>query len=827
MRGPDESFVQEDDDEAIRRKYADSEDLYGVAKDIAELPSTAEKRFKYFVKIVRDIAENSKLDKLLKAAYDDDRKGETVLHMVIRLYTFETQIQRNVVEILINTFPKLLLQERSQDSKYAGQTPLHLAICKGNVWLVNNMLRELASDERYSTWLRGVLEKRAYGTMFRNTVMMGELPLFISALTMNKDMYNLLLHYGASIDAKNSMGDNVCHSIIRYAHLYPDKGDALLEMCQAITEDPNPHDWSVEANRNRKMRKKIWLMENRARMTPLQAAASFGLHRIFAYIMNLEIYCNIHSHDGLFDIQTYDVTELDAISSMTRVEITGDNGMTSTLPENLARQVPTSEPPHRQSVLMMLLELDPSVAFHFLLFTVMRRLISMKWKAYRIVFYIMWLFHFLYMCFLTWYAVERAQQIPNSVTANGSVFDINLPPQFKRAIPEDRFALGYGIINLIVASFYISIDIVRMVKGKMRWTEVSFKNPYSNGWFRVFFLAFSVCLVIDFFASLGSDLYEHYCLIISVILGWFLMIFYLRALRPFSFFTVLIQKVLIGDVFRFSVILALEIIGFATAMYVSLQGSTAIDDENYSDYGRVLLSMFKLMVGLGDVAKFYETRHPVVCILIFVGFILLTALLMVNALIAMMGRTCVALIDDVGGVRSHDRHWKLQRMSIILYIESILPDSWIHKVGHQKSVQRYNDMIGRRRQMQRYRLEVRALRMDEDNIEGNTRLQTIKKTLGRPLSAISDNVRRLFRIKTDSSKERHLNTPETKKDSMKRKSKHRDVEGGAAQGFGVMHQSERDAAQKQQEPGIAHLDVYHIRHNAYDEHNGEAAFSRS
>lgn len=183
MRGPDESFVQDDDDEAIRRKYADSEDLYEVAKDIAELPNTAKKRFKYFEKIVRDIEENSKLDKLLKAAYDDDRKGETVLHMVIRLYTFDTQIQRDVVEILIKTFPKLLLQERSQDSKYAGQTPLHLAICKGNVWLVNSMLYELASK---NTWRRGVLEKRAYGTMFRNTVMMGELPLFIAALTMNK-----------------------------------------------------------------------------------------------------------------------------------------------------------------------------------------------------------------------------------------------------------------------------------------------------------------------------------------------------------------------------------------------------------------------------------------------------------------------------------------------------------------------------------------------------------------------------------------------------------------------------------------------------------------
>ena len=75
----------------------------------------------------------------------------------------------------------------------------------------------------------------------------------------------------------------------RYALLYPDKLQDILEMCKYINEDPAPYDSGEKATLNRKLRKKIWLMENKDGYNPLQLAAKFGQHDIFTFIMNLEV----------------------------------------------------------------------------------------------------------------------------------------------------------------------------------------------------------------------------------------------------------------------------------------------------------------------------------------------------------------------------------------------------------------------------------------------------------------------------------------------------------------------------------------------------------
>ena len=75
----------------------------------------------------------------------------------------------------------------------------------------------------------------------------------------------------------------------RYAFLYPEKLQDLLEMCSYISEDPAPYDSGSKAVMNRKLRKKIWLMENKDGYNPLQLAAKFGQHEIFTFIMNLDV----------------------------------------------------------------------------------------------------------------------------------------------------------------------------------------------------------------------------------------------------------------------------------------------------------------------------------------------------------------------------------------------------------------------------------------------------------------------------------------------------------------------------------------------------------
>ena len=483
-----------------------------------------------------------------------------------------------------------------------------------------------------------------------------------------------------------------------------------------------------------------------------------------------QAYCFENSKDGLFDIKIYDVTEIDAISWMESKDLIGMNeGMKNEMKtENASRRKAARESePFRKSIIMMLFDLEPSVAFQFILFPPIMRVVNQKWNAYRKYFYPWWIFHTIFMLFLTWNCVERSRQSHN---AQG-VYNINNAPVFAKKIPHDAFVTAFGVICIVVSVIYIAQDVIRIIKGRLPWTLKSFTNPYSGGWFRAMFVLFGICLIIDFFVAIWSTYYENYLLILAMIVGWYLTIFFIRAIRPFSFFTIMIQNVLIMDMSRFFVIIGIEVLAFATAMYMAIQGSSVEENSDYSDIWRTLFSMFGLIVGIGDMVSIYETRHPSLCIFILVGFIVMTTLLLLNALIAMMSRTCMELVENVGNVRTRDRHWKLQKLSVVLFFESILPSRFIFKVGTCQEVTRYNNTIHRRKMMKRYMLEVRSLQdEDGDGEEEGTMsaswgfrtavvnaLKNHKQaSTERPLSGLSDKFRNIF--KTRRKKARRKNT---------------------------------------------------------------------
>ena len=147
-----------------------------------------------------------------------ERKGETVLHTAIKRLQFTSAPEKEVFERLVDTFPKLLGQDRLR-AGYAGQTPLHMAVTKGNIWVANTLLTSMSKKE-HKARKPGILKRLAVGAVFTNTVMMAELPLSIAAVTCNKRMFDLLIEHGAELDGTNRHGDNACHSLIRYYSYY-------------------------------------------------------------------------------------------------------------------------------------------------------------------------------------------------------------------------------------------------------------------------------------------------------------------------------------------------------------------------------------------------------------------------------------------------------------------------------------------------------------------------------------------------------------------------------------------------------------------------------
>jgi transient receptor potential cation channel subfamily V protein 2 len=52
------------------------------------------------------------------------------------------------------------------------------------------------------------------------------------------------------------------------------------------------------------------------------------------------------------------------------------------------------------------------------------------------------------------------------------------------------------------------------------------------------------------------------------------------------------------------------------------------------------------MLGLGDIEFLYQARIPGLAVTLYVIFVILTYVLLINSLIAMMSQTCAVVLED-------------------------------------------------------------------------------------------------------------------------------------------------------------------------------------
>lgn len=155
--------------------------LYDLIRTFDQAPSTIERRKKI-------IGELKNLDEDGRKSYKDGEHvtekldGETILHTAVAHLNEAKKNHSKIFDAILEEMPYLVKQNRQFSAKYRGQTPFHMAVCKGNVSLVNKLLEALRNrGEDY----KKLMEIRATGGVFENTAMMGELPLTVAALTGN------------------------------------------------------------------------------------------------------------------------------------------------------------------------------------------------------------------------------------------------------------------------------------------------------------------------------------------------------------------------------------------------------------------------------------------------------------------------------------------------------------------------------------------------------------------------------------------------------------------------------------------------------------------
>ncbi|KAK3576042.1 hypothetical protein CHS0354_005198 [Potamilus streckersoni] len=645
----------------------------------------------------RRTVEKFKSDTVIKSfLLQKTNHNFTLVHAIVTLLTFTQEAEVELLEWLVTEAPWMAIEPRR--GSFEGQTPLHMAICKNSCIVAKILLEKLQTEKKEQ-----VLHTLASGSSFRQTVMRAELPLSVAACIGNIEMVDLLLQHGANLTRVNSRGDNIYQSLIQYVYLYPEKSEKVQSMLKHISEgnlggfnsDGNKlAHWHETGSDTRSIlgmtevekeqlflqRLNILFMKNNKGENPLQTAIRHGQSEIFNFILEMG-YCYFDCKEGTFDIKMYDVTDIAHSPSLQ--EDINKNRTANNEPGTgeassggfFAQRIVLKD--KKTSPLDFLFTMKQDCAFQFARSDPVSRLILQKWRFYRFLFYPTMVLHALFMCLLTWYAVERANVRRSTINHTR----IDVAKQFAgtdddNSASSNQFLTACGLINLIAGIAYFTQELIRAYRQRLQFTCKRLLSPYANNGFRIGFVFFSITLTIDVFA-LYAEYYIHYMLVASVLIGWCLGLFFLRALPQFCQFASLIQTVLTGDILRFFGILVLELIAFTTAMFMLMQGSDADEDFVKSWWAAFFIS-FQVMFGFSDI-KILQSENLVVLALLYILFVGLTTVLMVNSLIATISIMCTKLFhaDD------EMIHLRLHQYAIIRFLESVLPDRLVQKVERE------------------------------------------------------------------------------------------------------------------------------------------------
>ncbi|XP_040859443.1 transient receptor potential cation channel subfamily V member 4 isoform X3 [Ochotona curzoniae] len=252
-------------------------------------------------------------------------------------------------------------------------------------------------------------------------------------------------------------------------------------------------------------------------------------------------------------------------------------------------------------------------------------------------------------------------------------------PPYPYHTTVDYLRLAGEVITLLTGLLFFLTSIKDLFTKKCPGVN----SLFIDGSFQLLYFIYSVLVIVS--AALYLAGLEAYLavMVFALVLGWMNALYFTRGLKLTGTYSIMIQKILFKDLFRFLLVYLLFMIGYASALVSLLtpcanlkvcdeaQGNCTVptypacrDSETFSTF---LLDLFKLTIGMGDLEMLGSAKYPVVFIILLVTYIILTFVLLLNMLIALMGET-------VGQVSKESKHiWKLQWATTILDIERSFP----------------------------------------------------------------------------------------------------------------------------------------------------------
>ncbi|XP_007522411.1 transient receptor potential cation channel subfamily V member 5 [Erinaceus europaeus] len=531
--------------------------------------------------------------------------GETALHIAALYDNLEAAM------VLMEATPELV-KEATLGEPFLGQTALHIAVVNQNVNLVRALLARGAS-----------VSARATGTAFRrsprNLIYFGEHPLSFAACVGNEEIVRLLIEHGADIWAQDSLGNTVLHILI----LQPNKTFAC-QMYNLLLS----YDGLGDGLRS------LDQMPNLQGLTPFKLAGVEGNTVMFQHLMQSRKH--IQWTYGPLTSTLYDLTEIDSWGE-------------------------------EVSFLELVVSSKKREARQILEQTPVKQLVSFKWKKYgRPYFCILGALYVLYMICFTMCCVYRPLKFRTSNRTNSrdnTIFQQKLL-QEAYVTSQDKFRLVGELVTVFGAVTILLLEIPDIFRvGASRY----FGQTILGGPFHVIIITYAFLVLVTMVMRLSSIDGEVVPISIALVLGWCSVMYFARGFQMLGPFTIMIQKMIFGDLMRFCWLMAVVILGFASAFYIIFQTENPTNLGHFYDFPMALFSTFELFLTIIDGPANYDVNLPFMYGIVYFAFAIIATLLMLNLFIAMMGDTHWRVAHE------QDELWRAQVVATTVMLERKLP----------------------------------------------------------------------------------------------------------------------------------------------------------
>nr|XP_011445419.2 transient receptor potential cation channel subfamily V member 5 isoform X11 [Crassostrea gigas] len=574
--------------------------------------------------------------------------GETILHLCL---LNATAIHADLAKRLIQAYPKMINDIYLAD-EYFGESILHIAIVNEDPAMVKFLLDNGADvheracgnffcpDDQKSSrmdtydheWV-DVTEK----TNYEGHVYFGEYPLSFAACLGQEECVRLLVAKGANPNYQDSNGNTVMHMLVihdrkesEYEGQYASK--------QLELERPPQEMFNLLVELGARLD-----IKNRQGLTPLTLAAKLTRKEMYEYI--LEKIRQVVWIFGNVTCAGYPLKDIDTISE------TGEINRNSVL--NLV--VYGAEDGHLDMMDGLIVEL-----------------LKDKWKTFvGHRFYKKFAIFFAYfIIFMVAFILRPGVDLcPTTTASSGSVNSTTSQSSqvttendacylIKACRTEDKVRFALEIMVLIGAVWYIFIAMKEIYHQGFRVFFITLKGAPA----KAMFLLSDVLVVLMLPGrALCQHEYEDIIAVFAILFTAPYFLFFCRGFKIVGPFVVMIYNMIAGDLLRWIIIYLVFIIGFSQAMYIIFLN---VPGSPFNNPVEAVMCMF--MMSLGEFGDYYEsfsqTNHPILSKIIFMIYMIMVTLLLVNMLIAMMGNT-YQLVNET------QKEWFRQWAKIVLVVE--------------------------------------------------------------------------------------------------------------------------------------------------------------